>query len=163
MSVYSIDKLMSEARRLAKDYRAATGKTLPITGEIAVNDAIRVLQMDAATEPGLGYEAIFSKNGINQRVQVKGRAIFNNKRSGHRLGQLKLEQEWDAIILLIMDEDYESREIYIANKESILDAVNNSKNKRGSISVARFRNIGELIWTAENGLEDDGYWSKQDQ
>ena len=48
MSVYSVDKLIAEARRLAKEYREVTGKTLPITGEIAINDAIRLLEMEAS-------------------------------------------------------------------------------------------------------------------
>ena len=40
MGVYQIDKLRGEARRLAAEYRRATGKTLAISGEIAISDAI---------------------------------------------------------------------------------------------------------------------------
>ena len=81
---------------------------------------------------------------------------------GHRLGQLKLEQQWDAIALVIMDADFETDEIYLAEREAITESINNSKNKRGSISVARFKIIGELLWSAENGIENDGYWSNAD-
>lgn len=159
MSIYSIDKLMSEARRLAREYRTATGKTLPITGEIAVNDAIRVLGMEPATDTDLGYDAILQRRGENLRVQIKGRAILNAARGGHRLGQLKPEREWDGILLVLMDDEYESREIYLAERESVIEAIAANSNKRGSLSIARFRNIGELVWTAENGIEKDGIWS----
>ncbi|MCP4043029.1 MAG: hypothetical protein GY731_13925, partial [Gammaproteobacteria bacterium] len=35
------------------------------------------------------------------------------------------------------------------------------RSRRGAISVARFKIIGQLIWTRENGIEDDGYWDNQ--
>jgi hypothetical protein len=162
MSIYSVDKLIAEARRLAREYRQATGKTLPITGEIATSDAIRLLNMKAVSDNQSGFDAELNYKGKNLRVQVKGRAIINTQRSGHRLGQLKLEQEWDAIALVIMDADFETEEIYLAEREAITEFINDSKNKRGSISVARFKIIGELLWSAENGIENDGYWSNAD-
>ena len=161
MSVYSIDKLMTEARRLAKEYRSATGKSLPITAEIAANDAVTLLQLSPAESSASGYDAIMNYQGKEYRVQIKGRAILNNNRSGHRLGKLKPEQDWDALILVIMDEDYDSREMYFVDRETALSASSESHNKRGSISIARFKNIGRLIWTSENGLEDEGHWSNQ--
>ena len=48
MGVYQIDKLMGEARRLAAEYRRATGKTLAISGEIAISDAITLLGLEGA-------------------------------------------------------------------------------------------------------------------
>ena len=162
MSVYAVDKLITQARRLAKEYRQVTGKTLPITGEIAINDAIRLLGMAAASELNCGFDAVLEYQQQRLRVQIKGRAIVNSKRSGHRLGQLKLEQDWDAIVLVIMDVDYETSEIYLAERETIMEAINESKNKRGSISIARFKIIGDLLWSAENGIENDGYWNNTD-
>ena len=162
MNVYSVDKIITEARHLTKEYREAAGKTLAITGEIAINDAIRLLDMSVASELNSGFDAEMEYQHRKLKVQIKGRAIINNKRSGHRLGQLKLEQTWDAIVLVIMDEDYVTREIYFADRETIVEAISESKNKRCSISVARFRIIGALLWTLENGLENDGYWSNAD-
>ena len=146
MSVYSVDKLISEARRLAKEYRMATGKTLPISGEIAINDAIRLLGMQAAEAGTQGFDATYDYRGKKLRVQIKGRAVFNEKKGGHKLGQLKLEQEWDAIILVIMDDEYESRELYLARREDIEEYSRNSNSRRGSLSLARFKIIGELVW-----------------
>ena len=59
MTVYSVDKLISEARRLAADYRRATGKTMPgVSIEIAQNDAARLLDLELANDPQLGYDAL---------------------------------------------------------------------------------------------------------
>jgi hypothetical protein len=93
------------------------------------------------------------------QVQIKGRAMLNPKRSDHRLGQLSLEQDWQAIVLAIMDVDFETREIYMAGRDEITQVLDENKNKRGSVNVARFKIIGELLWSAENGIENEGYWS----
>ncbi len=162
MSIYSVDKLITEARRLAREYRQATGKTLPITGEISINDAIRLLDMQAATDIGSSFDAVLMHQGKELKVQIKGRAIVNDRRSGHRLGQLKLEQDWDAVVLVIMDSDFETQEIYLAEREKITESINKSKNKRGSISVARFKIIGERLWSAENGIGNETSGSHTD-
>ncbi len=162
MSIYSVDKLITEARRLAREYREATGKTLPITGEIAINDAIRLLGMTAEDSDKSSHDAQLKYDNRTLRVQIKGRAIMNTQRSGHRLGQLKLEQDWDAIILVLMDADFESQEIYLAEREVIREYLDKSKGKRGSLSVARFKIIGDLLWSVENGIENGSYWSNTD-
>ncbi len=159
MSIYSVDKLVEEARRLAREYRDATGKTLPITAEIAINDAVRLLKLTPAKNDEPGFDAAIDHRGEVLKVQIKGRAIFNESKSGHKLGQLKTEQPWDAVILVIMDAQFESVEMYMAYRDEILENIRESKSKKGSISVARFKNIGQLIWTRENGTEDDGYWT----
>ena len=72
---YSVDKLTAEARRLAADYRRATGKTLPLSGEIVVNDAIRLLDLESPTEVLAGCDAIRrTPNGL-VGAEVKGRVV----------------------------------------------------------------------------------------
>lgn len=162
MGIYSVDKLMSEARRLAADYRRATGKTLPLSGEIAVHDAIRLLGLEPAPSEAVGYEAVRRAGDGEQRVQVKGRVIFDERRSGHRLGQIKADKAWDSLVLVLMDEDYEPCEIYEARRTDIMDVVDATRESRrasrGAMSVARFKIIGKRVWTREGGQEDDGYW-----
>lgn len=159
MSVYSVDKLVSEARRLAREYREATGKTLPITAEIAINDAIRHLQLTPAVKGEHGFDALMTRGDDTLKLQIKGRVIFDKEKSGHRLGQLRTDQPWDAIILVIMDSEFEPVEMYLAYRDDILEIIDKSKNRKGSMTVTRFKNMGVLVWSRENGLEDDGYWS----
>ena len=155
MSVYHIDKLMAEARRLAAEYRRATGKALAISGEIAVADAIRLLGLEAAPEGAEGYDVVRHTPTGPVRLQVKARLVFDDTRRPHRLGQLKVEQDWDAVLLVLMDENYEVVEILEAARPAIAEALAEARpNRRGTLSVARFRNLGRAVWAREDGTVD---------
>jgi hypothetical protein len=157
MAVYDVDKLMREARKLAADYRRATGKPLGISTEIAVHDVIRLMGLVAA-EPGAGgFDAIGTGSREGKYIQIKGRTLFSDSKSGQRIGQLKTEQDWDSVMLILMDENYEPREIYEAERAAILEAMaetSSKRAKRGAMSVARFKAIGQLVWSAEQGVID---------
>lgn len=157
MSIYSVNKLIAETRRIAKEYRLATGKILPVTPEIAINDAISILGLLPNDENNPGYDAIYELADECLKVQIKGRAIFNEKRSGHRLGQLKIEQEWDAIILVIMNSEFMPDEIYMARRDDIVSELEEKAktNKKGAMTIAKFKLIANLLWTEQNGLESE--------
>jgi hypothetical protein len=153
---YSVDKLTAEARRLAAEYRRATGKTLPLSAEIAVNDAIRLLSLEPPVEPNSGCDALRRSENSVARVQVKGRVLFGETKGTPRIGQLKLDQKWDETVLVIMGEDYEPQEIYCATRESIESVLaKKSSNKRGVMTLAQFKIIARREWTADRGLECD--------
>ena len=166
MSVYSVDKLIAEARRVAAEYRRATGKSLGgISGEIAEHDAARLLNLEVCKEKQVGYDAIGKGKREGKKIQIKGRAIFDESKSGQRIGQLKTEQEWDSVVLVLMDENFEPMEIYEANRDTIMEALDETKeskrSKRGAMSVARFKNIAQLVWTPQEGEVDDEIWDNQ--
>jgi len=157
LSVFAVDKLISEARRIAADYRKLTGKTLGgVSGEIAENDAARLLELELITDHSAGYNAIGKGNRDGKKIQIKGRAIFEESKSGQRIGQLKLTQEWDSVVLVLMDESFEPVEIYEAEREDIMESMDETseskRNKRGAMSVARFKHLSKLVWSAEKGL-----------
>lgn len=162
MSIYSVDKLMSEARRLAAEYRKATGQPLAISGEIATHDAIRLLGLEAAPASQGGYDALGREGewkGL--RIQIKGRAVFDERKGGQRIGQLKLDKEWDRVVLVLMDEEFEPFELWAADRDAIEEALaeaESKRNKRGAMSVAKFKAIGQLVWTREEGRIDDEIW-----
>ena len=79
MSIYSVDKLIKETRRIASEYRKATGKILPVTPEIAINDAISILKLTPNNDNNLPFDATMDKEDKTLKVQIKGRAIFNEK------------------------------------------------------------------------------------
>lgn len=166
MSLYSVDKLISEARRIAAEYRRATGKPLGISAEIARHDACTFLNLEPQ-EDAVGYDALgLSGERKDLRFQIKGRAIFDEKKGGQRLGQIKVEQNWDKILLVLMNEEFETTEIYQASKEDMLDDIedaseNSSRNKRGAMSVARFKRLAELVWTSDQGLINNEVWDNQ--
>lgn len=166
MGIYSVDKLISEARRLAAEFRRTTGKPLPgVSGEIAEHDAARLLDLEICEDRPAGYDAVGRGSREGKRVQIKGRVIFDEDKSGQRVGQLKLEQDWDSVMLVIMDENYEPYEIYEADRDEVLDAMNeagkSSRKKRGAMTVARFKIISRLVWTREEGEIEDEVWDNR--
>jgi hypothetical protein len=153
--VYSIDKLISETRRLAAEYRRSTGQVLPVSGEIARHDAARLLGLELC-EPGTaGVDAIGTGNREGQRIQIKARVMAMDSKSGARLGQINIQGDWDTLLLVILDEDYEASEIYEASRgeltEAIAAAEHSNRSRRGALSVAKFKNIGWLAWARETG------------
>jgi len=168
VGVYSVDKLISEARRLAADYRRATGKPLAgVSGEVAQHDAIQLLDLELCNPPVAGCDAI-GKSGARKgkKVQIKGRTIFDEAKSGQRIGQLKVEQVWDLVVLVLLDEELETYEIYEATRDVLEEAMAESgdskRSKRGAMSVAKFKIIGHLAWSRDGGLEDDEDYDSQD-
>ncbi len=155
--LYSIDKLISETRRLAAEYRRSTGQVLPVSSEIARHDAARLLGLTLC-EPGtMGVDAIGAGSRAGQRVQIKSRVMTQEKKSGARIGQINTQGDWDTLLLVILDEDYEACEIYEASREQLSDALagseSSNRTKRGALSIAKFKNIGWLVWTRETGIE----------
>ena len=143
MTLYAVDKLMGEARRIAAEYRRTTGKSLGISAEIARHDACRLLQLEVEDNGG-GFDA-YDKDG--KKIQIKGRAIFDESKSGQRIGQIKLEQDWDAVVLVLMDSDFQTTEIYRAEHDVVVEALDDStRSKRGAMSVVRFKKIAECVW-----------------
>jgi hypothetical protein len=167
MSVYSVDKLIAQARLLATEYRRATGRPLPgVSGEISQYDAARLLDLELRPGENAGYDAIGRGRRAGRRIQIKARAIFDQSKSGQRIGQIKIDQDWDIVILVLMDENFEPFEIYEAEREGLVEALaqdtGSKRSKRGAMSVARFKAIGRLVWTRENGIEDDdGIWDNR--
>lgn len=158
---YAVNKLIAQARQLAADYWRATGKPLPgISAEIAENDAARLLDLELAEDREAGYDAVGRGPRQGRRIQIKCRTIFDESKSGHRLGQLKLDRDWDSVVLVLMDDSYEPTEIYEAGREVITETIDaaaaSKRSKRGPLSIARFKAIGRLVWTREEGvIEDD--------
>ncbi|HID44913.1 MAG TPA: hypothetical protein EYP34_04075 [Chromatiaceae bacterium] len=161
MSVYALEQLIAETRRLAAEYRRTTGQMLPVTGEIARFDAARELNLEL-TEPRIpGVDATGKEEHENRRYQIKGRVILDESKTGYRIGQLNPNGEWTHVALVLLDENFEPFKIYEADREEILTALSQStgkRSKRGAMSVAKFEAIGELVWTRETGLEDE-IWS----
>ena len=156
MAVYSTEKLISEARRLAAEYRKATGKPLGISSEIAEFDAANLLNLELCKEKTAGYDAVGQGSRQGKKIQIKGRAIFDESKSGQRIGQLKIDQDWDSVVLVLMNDQYEPVEIYEGERHDLLDGVTDrsKRNKRGAMSVARFKAISKLVWHKDSGVVD---------
>lgn len=166
MGVYSVDKLIAEARKLASDFRRATGKPLAgVSVEIAEYDAARLLNLELVRNEAVGYDAIGHGEREGKRIQIKGRTIFDEGKKGQRIGQLSIEQPWDSVVLVLMDDNHEAYEIYEAQRADIVaalqDAEGSKRNKRGAMSVAKFKHISKLVWTREEGAAHVEVWDNK--
>ena len=160
MALYSIDKLINETRRLAAEFKRSTGTMLPVSGEIARYDVSRHLSMRLNENQDCGYDAIGTGQFENLRVQIKSRVVGDSVKSNYRIGQLNTNGNWDIVMLSLMDNEFEPLEMYQASREEIINATSKSggkNSKRGAISVAKFKIIGQLVWTKEDGIEDLTY------
>jgi hypothetical protein len=162
MTVYAVDKLIAEARRLAAAYRETTGRPLAgVSGEISRYDAARLLDLELQAGE-TGFDAVGRGERAGRRIQIKARAIFDQEKSGQRIGQLRADQPWDSVVLVLLDENFEPFEIYEADREELLPelerAADSRRARRGAMSVARFKALGRLAWTHEDGRLDEGVW-----
>lgn len=150
MNIYAVDKLMAEARRLAAEYRRVTGKTLPLSGEIAVNDAVRLLGLQAAATTDVGYDAFKGTDQACERFLIKARVVFDEQRGAHRLAELKFDRPWDTLLLVLLDAAYETVEIYAVSRARAAAALaDGSGGKKPSLSVPRIKIIGSRVWARE--------------
>ncbi len=154
MSLYSIDKLINETRRLAAEFKRTTGTMLPVSGEIARYDVSHHLDLTLVNDHNCGYDAMGNGKREGLRVQIKSRVIGDSVKSGHRLGQLNPNGNWDIVILSLMDDEFEPLEMYQLSRKEVIEALNSNSKKHSTISVAKFKIISELVWTREYGTEE---------
>lgn len=142
---------MSETRHLAAEYRKATGATLPVSGEIARFDAMRLLGLTAPETASAGVDAV-DPQGV--RYQIKSRTMFESGKGKQRIGQINLEGAWDRVLLVLLNEAYETSAIHEVDREPLLEAMSQVRqNKRGPLSVARFLGLARQVWPAESSDE----------
>jgi hypothetical protein len=149
----SILDILAEAKRLAQEYRALTGKPLGITGEVAEYEAARILGVTLTPARQAGYDAIEDRNGKKVRLQIKGRCVLNDSKPGQRVGSIDIKKEFDAVLLVLLDGSFEATAIYEATREAVVDALtkpgSKARNERGALGVSKFKSIGFMRWKRE--------------
>ena len=151
-------ELLRQAKALAKEYYQLTGRPLGITGEVAEFEAARILGVELAQVRQSGYDAVRVTPEGTLRLQVKGRCFGPNAKPGQRLGSIQLSKEWDAVLMVLLDPDFEAREIWEADRTAIATALTKpgsvARNKRGALGVAQFKRIGKQVWKREATRSD---------
>ena len=144
-------KLLASAKMLAQQYRAMTGKPLGITGEVAEYEASRILGVELTPARQAGYDAIETVDGATRRLQIKGRCLLNNCKPGQRLGSIDIKKHFDAVLLVLLDEDFNATSIHEADRDVVIAALaapgSRSRNERGALGVGKFKSIARLRWS----------------
>lgn len=153
-----VDDLLARVTQLAKEYRRLTGRPLGITGEVAELEATRRLGLELCEVRQKGYDAIDRSGNGERRVQIKGRLIPRSNRRSQRTGSIRLDREWDDLVLVILDEDFQAYAIYRAERSRVERLLNKpgskARNERGQPSVRQLRSISETVW--ELGMDNAG-------
>lgn len=146
----AVMEVLSKAKRLAQQYRQLTGKPLGITGEVAEYEAARILGIKLTPARNTGFDAVERKNGSSRKLQIKSRCLLPNCKPGQRLGSIDIEKEFDAVLMVLLDENFEATAIYEAERKAVIDAIlqpgSKSRNERWALSVNKFKAIGKLRW-----------------
>ena len=141
-----IMKILHEAKQLAQEYRTLTGKPLGVTGEVAEYEAARLLHLELTDARTPGYDATDTDG---RRLQIKGRCILDPKKPGQRMGSIDIKKDFDAVLLVLLDDCFNATEIYEAARDAVITALTAPGSKareRGALSVSKFKQIGTLRW-----------------
>ena len=143
--------VLHKAKRLAQRYRQLTGKPLGITGEVAEYEAARILRVKLTPARNTGFDATEKKNGSVRRLQIKSRCLLPNCKPGQRLGSIDIEKEFDAVLMVLLDENFDATAIYEAERKAVIKAIkepgSKSRNERWALGVNKFKAIGKLRWS----------------
>jgi hypothetical protein len=148
LDIASLRSVIRDAKKTAKQYRTLTGKPLGITGEVGEFTAAELmnLRLTGARQPG--YDAVSSDG---HRIQIKARCILPESKKRQHLGSIRLKYEWDTVMLILMDADFEPLETYEAKRPDIERELarpgSKARNVRGSLSVSKFKSIASLVWS----------------
>ena len=145
-----VREVLARAKQAAADYYRLTGKPLGITGEVGEYEAARLLGLTLVAARVPGHDAT-DDSGL--RYQIKSRAVPDPRRTNsQRLGTIKPTHEWDAVLMVLMDQALQTLEIWKADRDAVLAALaapgSKARNERGALSVSKFRQIGIRVWPA---------------
>lgn len=146
-----VSDLLQQAKSLAREYRAVTGKPLGITGEVAEFTAAQILGLSLSGAREAGYDAVKVVDGREVKVQIKGRCIAGTSGRSEQIGSIKLGKPWDTVILVLLDDELEAVAMYEATRPAIEAALlkpgSRARNERGSLAVSKFKQIAKApIW-----------------
>lgn len=154
----AVAAILEQVRELAIRYHQETGKPLGITGEIAEFEAARLLGLELSEARQPGYDALWPQaTGPEKRVQIKGRRVLDASKPGGRLGSIKLDEEWDVVVLVLLDVAFRPTAIYGAERAAVQQALmvpgSRSRNERGALSVSQFKSLAKRVWSQEGHSE----------
>lgn len=143
-------ELLLQAKLLAQEYRALTGKPLGITGEVAEYEAARLLKIELTPARNAGYDAVGPMD--SRRYQIKGRCVLQSSKR-QRLGGIDITKEFDSVLLVLLDENFNAQAINEADRPDVVSALtrpgSRSRNERNAMSVSLFKRIGRNVWSRD--------------
>ena len=101
-----------------------------------------------------GYDATEKRDGVARRLQIKGRCLLPGCKPGQRLGSIDIAKDWDSVLLVLLDENFDATEIHEAERDAVLAALaapgSRARNERGALAVSKFKAIGRVRWRRQD-------------
>lgn len=149
-----IRDLIAQAKVIAAEFYALTGKPLGISGEVAEYDAARLMGMELVGAREASIDALMVVGDRTETIQIKGRAVDPKRRYVGRVSKMKLVPAFDAALLVLMDKtNFETLEIWRAEYDALrlrLQAPGSkARNERGSLGISQFKSIAVKVWPVE--------------
>lgn len=153
VDISRLGEIISQAKKLAWEYKTLTGKPLGITGEVAEYEAARLLNLQLCDARQSGHDAIQKRPTGDKKIQIKGRCV-RSKKSGQRVPSIKLKHDWDSVMLVLLDDNFEPVKILEAERPDVEHVLtkpgSKSRTERGSMSISQFKAIAQLVWPKED-------------
>ena len=144
----SLNSVLEVAKLVAKRYYELTKKPLGITGEIGEYSAAKLLGLELCEARQDGYDAT-SNDG--RKIQIKTRRILSTTKLSQRLGSIDITKEWDSVLLVLLNEEFDPFEIYEVDRQAVEEAIlepgSKARNERGQLGIGKFKSIGTLLWS----------------
>jgi hypothetical protein len=146
-----IEQLLTELRLLARMYARVRGRSLTLTNEIGELEAELRLLVQLMTARDLGHDAIDTDGS---RVCIRSRVVPDLKDPGPIcINGLKIGASWDAVVLVLLNAEYELLSIYRADRADLERAMRASHNRRRTerpaFAIKTFVNAGRQVWPVE--------------
>lgn len=146
----AVMEILAQAKKLARKYRRLTGRPLGITGEVAEFEAARLLKLQLLPARQAGYDALRTIGRRPERLQIKGRCVLPESSRSQRVGRIDVSKEFDAVLLVLMDDALDATGIYELPRKLVLAALtapgSKARNERGALSVSTFKALGKQVW-----------------
>ncbi len=144
----NLANVLADIKKLAIEYFELTGRPLGVTGEIGEFEAARLLNLKLAPVREAGFDA---QDASGRKLQIKARAFGGEgERRSQRVGAIKINHQWDAVLLVLMNGKFETQSIYEADRTPIVLAItapgSRARNERGALAVSKFKAIGKQVW-----------------
>ena len=138
-----VREILKEVKRLAKEYYETTGKPLGVTGEIGEFAASEIMGLYLTEARQEGYDAIRPSDGF--KIQIKSLKAVSGK-----TGKINTDKGFDSVMLVLLGEDFEVREIWEAGRESVITKLDmpgsTGRNKKRSMNISQFTSIDTKVW-----------------
>jgi len=146
IELHDLGYVISMAKLVAKRYYELTGKPLGVTGEIGEYIAAFLFDLNLSVARQEGYDATTTDG---RRVQIKTRRVLSESNPGQRVGSIRLDKEWDSVMLVLLDAFYDPYEVYEADRHEVEIALrkpgSKARNERGQLGISKFKSISNQI------------------